>query len=176
MFVLGQFPKFAVALILATASSIGNARELPVEMGLMTCSFAASSTSPSAADPEDLIGGRRDIECSFRLGLNGPDETYLGTLQFVGQAKEVLGKGALMFVAKAPRSSQFTVGMMEGTYATQALSASGPQRPLVGVGESKAALVLLHPLSHNYDRPTLAIGQPPGLIVLLELKLKAAPA
>ena len=73
----------------------------------MTCSFAASSTSPSAADPEDLIGGRRDIECSFRLGLNGPDETYVGTLQFVGHAKEVLGKGALMFVAKAPGSSQF---------------------------------------------------------------------
>ena len=75
MFALGpQFPKFAIALILAMASSSGNARELPVEMGLMTCSFAASSTSPSA-DPEDLIGGRRDIECSFRLGLNGPDET-----------------------------------------------------------------------------------------------------
>ena len=142
----------------------------------MSCSFTASSTSASAADPEDLIGGRRDIECSFRLGLNGPDETYVGTLQFVGQAKEVLGKGALMFVAKAPRSSQFTVGMMEGTYATQALSASGSQRPLAGVGESKAASILLHPLSHNYDRPTLAIGQPPGLIVLLELKLKAAPA
>ena len=112
--------------------------------------------------PEDLIGGRRDIECSFRLGLSGSDETYVGTLQFVGQAKEVLGKGALMFVAKAPRSSQFNVGMMEGKYATQALSASGPQRPLAGVGESKAASILLHPLSHNYDRPTLAIGQPPG--------------
>ena len=137
MFALGQFPKFAVALILAMASSSGSARELPVEMGLMTCSFAASSTSPSRADPENLIGGQRDIECSFRLGLNGPDETYVGTLQFVGQAKEVLGKGALMFVAKAPGSSQFKVGMMEGKYATQALSASGPQRPLAGVGERK---------------------------------------
>jgi len=172
----GQFPRIVIALILAMASSSANARELPVEMGLMTCSFAASSTSPSAADPENLIGGQRDIECSFRLGLNGPDETYVGTLQFVGQAKEVLGKGALMFVAKAPGSSQFNVGMMEGKYATQALSASGSQQPLAGVGESKAASILLHPLSHNYDRPTLAIGQPPGLIVLLELKLKAAPA
>ena len=76
MFALGpQFPKFALALLLAMASSSGNARELPVEMGLMTCSFTASSTSLSATDPENLIGGRRDIECSFRLGLNGPDET-----------------------------------------------------------------------------------------------------
>ena len=105
-----------------------------------------------------------------------PLPTERGHASVCRQAKEVLGKGALMFVAKAPGSSQFQVGMMEGTYATQALSTSGPQRPLIGVGESKAASILLHPLSHNYDRPTLAIGQPPGLIVLLELKLKAAPA
>ena len=54
----------------------------------------------------------------------------MGTLQSVGQAKEVLGKGALMFVAKAPQSLKSTVGMMEGKYATQALSPTGPQRPL----------------------------------------------
>jgi hypothetical protein len=65
--------------------------------------------------------------------------------------------------------------MMEGKYETQALSPSGPQRPLVGVGKSKG-FILLHPLSHNYDRPALAIRAAPGLIVLLELKLKAAPA
>ena len=175
MFALGsQFSKFAVTLILAMVSSSGNARELPVEMGLMTCSFAASSSTPlKSDDAENLIGGRTDIECSFRLGLNGPDETYVGTLRFVGQAKEVLGKGALMFVAKAPRSSQFKVGMMEGKYVTQALSLSGPQGPLVG---ERNTSLLLHPLSHNYDRPTLALGQPPGLIVLLKLKLKVAPA
>ena len=78
-----------------------------------------------------------------------------------------------MFVAKAPQSLKSTVGMMEGKYATQALSPTGPQRPLAR--ETKTS-ILSHPLDHNYDRPTLAIGQPPGLIVLLELKLKAAPA
>jgi hypothetical protein len=174
MFALRRQPsKFAFAVILTIASSSANARELPVEMGLVTCSYAASSTPPDASDLQNVIGGKRDIACSFRLGLHGPDETYVGTLQYVGKADQVLGKGALMFVAKAPRSLKTTVGMMEGRYTTRALTPSGTQRPLIR--ESKAT-VILHPLDHTYERATLALGGMPSLIVLLELKLKAAPA
>lgn len=172
MFAFGRpFPKCAIALILALASSSGTASDRPVEMGLMTCSFAASPTSPAKADPVSTIGGQRDIECLFRADPQTPDETYVGTLQFVGQATEALGNGVLMWVAKAPLSLESTVGRMQGKYAPQAGSQTGSQRPLVG--ESKASIVL-YPLSHN-DRPALAIGRAPGLIVGLELKLKAAP-
>ena len=157
--------------MLAPSSAI--AWELPVEMGLMSCNYALSSSAPDASDMQNLNGGKRDIDCSFRLGLHGPNESYLGTSQFIGKADEVLGKGALMFVAKAPRSLKTRVGMMEGKYAIQALSSSGSQKPLVG--ENKTSIIL-HPLNHSYDRPTLALGRIPGFIVVLELKLKAAPA
>ena len=167
-----QFPKIAIALILAMAPSSSQAWELPVEMGLVTCSFTANSASSATSDPEDMIGGRRDVDCSFRAGMEAPEETYIGTLQFVGEASDVLGKGALMFVAKAPLSIKSKVGIIQQRYAISAAAPTGSQRPLTGQSDSS---IILHPLEHKYDRPTLAIGRIPGLIVIMELKLKAAP-
>jgi hypothetical protein len=169
---LTRSPKLALALFLALAPLRTHAWELPVEMGVMACSFAASSPLPASTTPEDLIGGHRDVECSFAAGLEAPPETYVGTLRFVGRASEVLGKGALMFVAKAPQSLKAGVGLLQGQYAIQALSQTGTQRPLVGQSDTS---IILHPLRHKYDEPTLALGNVPALIVTLELKLKAAP-
>jgi len=138
----------------------------------MACSFAAPSGPPSGTTPEDMIGGHRDVECSFAAGLEAPRETYVGTLRFVGRPSEVLGKGALMFVAKAPKSLKAGIGTLRGQYAIRALSPTGSQRPLVGRSDTS---IILHPLRHKYDEPTLALGNVPGLIVTLELKLKAAP-
>lgn len=163
---------FAIGLILALAPSSSQAWELPVEMGLVTCSFAALSPSPAKSDPEDMIGGRRDVECSFRAGMEAPDETYVGTLQFVGEASDVLGKGAIMFVAKAPLSITSKVGIIQQRYAMSVVAPTGSQRPLAGQSDTS---IILHPLEHKFDRPTLAMGRIPGLIVIMELKLKAAP-
>jgi len=163
---------FAIGIILALAPSSSQAWELPVEMGLVTCSFAALSPPPAKSDPEDMIGGRRDVECSFGAGMEAPHETYVGTLQFVGEASDVLGKGAIMFVAKAPMSMASKVGVIQQRYAISKVAATGSQRPLAGQSDTS---IILHPLEHKFDRPTLAIGRIPGLIVIMELKLKAAP-
>ena len=167
-----QIGKFAIGLILALAPSSGQAWELPVEMGLVTCSFAAPSASPVKSDSEDMIGGRRDVECSFGAGVEAPHETYIGTLQFVGEAGDVLGKGAIMFVAKAPLSIRSKVGVIQQRYAMCAVAPTSSQRPLAGQSDTS---IILHPLEHKFDRPTLAIGRIPGLIVIMGLKLKAAP-
>jgi hypothetical protein len=119
-----------------------------------------------------MIGGQRDVDCSFAAGPEAPRETYVGTLRFVGRPSEVLGKGVLMFVAKAPKSLKYGIGTLQGQYAIRALSETGSQRPLIGQSDTS---ISLHPLRHKYDEPTLALGNVPGLIVTLELRLKAAP-
>jgi hypothetical protein len=162
----------ALVLSMVLAPLRAHAWELPVELGVVACNFAAPSTSGSATTPEDLIGGNRVLECSFAPGSEAPGETYVGTLRFVGRASDVLGKGALMFVAKAPRSLKAGVGLLQGQYAIRALSQTGTQRPLVGQTDTS---IILHPLRYKYDEPTLALGNVPGLIVTLDLKLKAAP-
>ncbi len=167
-----QVRNFVIGLILALVPSSGQAWELPVEMGLVTCSFAALSSSPAKSEPEDIIGGRRDVECAFRAGLDAPEETYVGTLQFVREASDVLGKGAIMFVAKAPLSIPSKVGIIQQRYAISKVAPTGSQRPLAGQSDTS---VILHPLEHKFDRPTLALGRIPGLIVIMELRLKAAP-
>ncbi len=164
--------RWALALSLALVPLRAHAWELPVEVGVVVCNFAAPSTSVSTTTPEDLIGGNRVLECSFAPGSEAPAETYVGTLRFVGRASDVLGKGALMFLAKAPQSMKAGVGLLQGQYAIRSLSQTDKQRPLVG---QRDASIILHPLRHKYDEPTLALGNVPGLIVTLELKLKAAP-
>jgi len=170
--VLKRSPKLIFGLLLALAPWNVQAWEVPVEMGLMACSFAAPSSPLSTTAPEDIIGGHRDVECSFAAGLEAPRETYVGTLRFVGQPSEVLGKGILLFVAKAPQSLKSGVGTLQGKYTIRALAPTGSQRPLIGQSDTS---IILHPLRHKYDEPTLALGHIPGLIVTLELTLKSAP-
>lgn len=145
---------------------------VPVEVGLLSCNLV-SAEPPAKSD--DQIGEGRDIECRFRPGLNGPEESYVGTIQIVGQHKSLLERGALMLVAKAPLTSKASTGLLQQQYAAGKSSREGPsQGPLVGERDNS---IVLHPLAPVYERPVMALGQPPvGLIVMMELRLKAAPA
>ena len=145
---------------------------VPVEVGVLSCNLV-SSEPPAKAD--DQVGEGRDIECRFRPGLNGPEEAYVGTIQIVGQHKALLERGALMLVAKAPMDAKSNTGLLQQQYAAGKSSREGPsQGPLVGERDNS---IVLHPLTPGYERPVMALGQPPvGLIVVMELRLKAAPA
>lgn len=145
---------------------------VPVEVGVLSCNLV-SSEPPSKSD--DQVGEGRAIECRFRPGLNGPEEAYVGTIQVVGLHKSLQERGALMLVAKAPLASKTGTGLLQQQYAAGKSSREGPsQGPLVGERDNS---IVLHLLSPGYERPAMALGQPPvGLILVMELRLKAAPA
>ena len=85
--------------ILTVFPSGGRAWEASVELGLLTCSLAQSDPEPSTGS---LPGEARAVVCHFRAGTDAPDETYQGTLQFVGQVKAFSDKRPVMMVAKVP--------------------------------------------------------------------------
>lgn len=143
--------------------------EAPIEFGILAPSTAAPNASTNQA------GEGRDIVCALRAGLNVPDETYGGTLQFVGKAAHLFEKGAVLLVAKAPASMKIAPGLLHQQYAAAGGpegNSAGSQAPLVG---ERNTSIVLHPLSHGFDQPDLASGQPSiGLIILMELQLKSA--
>ena len=160
------------ALVLAMTPAAAQVREPAFEFGVLTCNLA-SLPSAESQDTESRVGERRAIDCRFRVGLDGPDETYAGVLQFVGPASRVFEKGAVMFVAKAPLMQKVAPGLLHQQYTVSKLTEGGTQAPLVGEHDTS---IVLHPLSHRYDQPTLALGSPPGFIVIIQLQLKAAPS
>jgi hypothetical protein len=159
-----------VLAVSAAAACSGAVSAAPVEIGTLTCSFA-SAVSPS---PAEQVGEGRDIECRFRGGSSAPEESYVGSLRFVGRADRVFEKGAIMLVAKAPASMKLAAGSLQQQYAAGGRVEGSAQGPLVG---ERDASIVLHPLAQRFGQPSLALGQPsPGLIITMELRLKSAPA
>jgi hypothetical protein len=156
--------------ILAILPSGGRAWEASVEFGLLTCSLALSDPIPSAGT---LPREAREVVCHFRAGLDAPDETYHGTLQFVGHVKAFSNKQPVMMVAKAPLSKQMVPGLLMQKYALGGQTAE-KQGPLIGDADSS---IVLHPIAEQSADPSLALGNfHGGLIIVLELRLRAAPA
>jgi hypothetical protein len=99
---------------------------------------------------------------------------YVGTLQFVGQQAQLAQKGVAMFVVKAPPTIKITPGLLQQKYSTEGASAKDRNAPLSGSEDNS---IILQSAAENADVPTLALGQPPSVMILsLELKLKATPA
>jgi hypothetical protein len=100
----------------------------------------------------------------------------VGTLQFVGKAQQMFEKGVILLVAKAPASVKVIPGLLHQKYAAGGGPESGSTVDPPLVGERDASIVL-HPLVQRFDQPTMALGQPSvGMILIMELQLKSAPA
>ena len=165
-----HFSSLLFASALAVCPPAASAWQAPVEIGILTCSLAPS-TPPITNTSQ--VGEGRDIECGFRAGWSAPDETYVGFLQFVGKANQAFEKGTIMLVAKASATMKVVPGSLQQQYAAGGRIDTG-QGPLVGERDSS---VVLHPLAQRFDQPALALGQPSvGLIIVMELRLKSAPA
>src|SRR5262245_19657531 len=157
----------AAALLLSL--SVGASEQAIWELGTLTCSLA-----PEAKQSSSEPGQGRAALCQFRPKDRGPEETYLGTFQFIGPEKAIGASRTIMLVVKAPVAKQVGVALLAQGYSADASTGVGKQAPLVG---SKDSSVVLQLASDRVDSPSMALGQSlPATIILAELQLAASPA
>ena len=160
----------AAAAALVTLPTTLLAYNPSVEVGMLSCALAGNQGTTGAV----TMGKALDVVCEFRLGRSGASETYVGTLQYVGQIKEVFNDGTALLVVKAPASTKPVAGMLQQKYGAERAAQGTAQVPLGGETNSS---VVLQPLKEKFDQPTMALGGPAaGSIIAVELELKASPA
>jgi hypothetical protein len=135
-------------------------------VGLLTCGLLGAGKSATA-------GFGREMICHFQPGERGPRETYVGSVQGVGKPELLFGKGAVLLAVKAPRSTTLSAGVLAQTYAVDAASSGSAFAPLFG---DKNRLIILQPLAEQEGRVASGKTQPDAVIILVELRLEAAPA
>jgi hypothetical protein len=168
-------PRLLLLAMLSSGVAAGVARaeeatapQQPWEIGVLTCSLGQERK----AGPADQ-GQGREIFCRFRPGINGPEETYAGTLQVIDQAKEMGEVQTIMFVVRGSTGAKLGPGLLQQTYAAEAAGAPDKQGPLIGQRTS----VVLRLSSEAGDQPSMALGAGRrAMIMLVDLKLQAAPA
>ena len=139
--------------------------ETLTELGILTCSLGSGTdASPTAQG--------RAVLCQFRLGSQGSEETYAGTMQGVGQTDALYGKGTIMLAVKGPASTNVVPGMLQQVYSAEA-SPAGAAAPLVGEANRT---ILLQPLTEEEGRVAAGKSRPDVVIIMVELKLKSSPA
>jgi Protein of unknown function (DUF992) len=147
--------------------------EVSVEFGVLTCAVATPN-SPSASVVPNLGGQGRDVVCRFRAGSAAPEETYVGTLQYIGQVRELFDNRTIILVVRAPVTTKANPGLLNQEYAVDANTGGGSQAPLVG---HRNSLIVLQPVTGRSDQPSLALGHPPpGVIIIIDLRLASSPA
>src|SRR5438093_1277005 len=64
-----------------------------IVIGTLSCSLTGEGEGAPAGTS---VGLARDVLCRFQPGQLGPEETYVGSVQGVGQAKLLFGRGAVL--------------------------------------------------------------------------------
>jgi hypothetical protein len=148
----------------------GSAQENPedriIELGTLSCSLLGARDGATSG-----IG--RDVICQFQPGDAGPEEVYVGSLQGVGRADVLFGKGAMLLSVKAPASVTATPGMLSQSYNADAGASGSAPAPLVG---DKNKQIVLQPLMEEVGRVAEGKTQPDAVIILVELALRSSPA
>jgi hypothetical protein len=167
------FPSFVTSLALAIglmpSPMAMSAQQALWELGTLTCSLA-SETQRTPSEP----GQGREALCQFRVGDRGAEETYVGTLQIIGQDTVPSGRQTIMLIVKAPISKTTASGLLQQTYSAVAPVMVGKQAPLVGENDGSIVLQLA---SAQSDWPSMALGQSKRTtIMVVELRLKSSPA
>jgi hypothetical protein len=140
-----------------------------IVLGTLTCTLAAEAENTPGGSP---TGAGRDVQCNFQPGQAGPQETYVGSVQGVGQSKLLFGRGAVILYVKGPTSTDITPGLLTQSYAVDAAAGGSALAPLVG--ESNRAITL-QPLAEDESRVAKGKTQPEAVLILVELKLKSSP-
>ena len=161
---------FLVASCSGASAVPGSAQENPedriIELGTLTCSLMGLREGATSG-----IG--RDVICQFQPGDAGPEEVYVGSLQGVGRADLLFGKGAMLLSVKAPASVTATPGMLSQSYGAAAGASGSTPAPLVG---EKNKQIVLQPLIEEVGRVAEGKTQPDAVIILVELTLRSIPA
>lgn len=137
-----------------------------VVLGSLTCNLTGEGDGASS-------GVGREMICKYQPGQRGPEEEYRGSIQGVGQADQLFGKGAVLLSVKGPSSTDATPGMLAQTYAVDAGASGGAPAPLIG---EKNKLIVLQPLTEQEGRVAEGKTQPDAVIIRVELMLQSTPA
>ncbi len=135
-------------------------------IGTLTCNLTGEGNGASS-------GVGRDMICRFQPGLRGPVEVYTGSIQGVGKADLLFGKGAVLLSVKAPRSTDIAPGLLAQSYAVDAATSGSAFPPLVG---DKKKLIVLQPQMEQEGRVAEGKTQPEAVIIVVELTLQSTPA
>jgi hypothetical protein len=159
---------FAAALLPASPPAVSS-QQVAWEFGLLVCSLAQERRA-NQGEP----GQGREMLCRFRPGDRGAEESYAGTLQFIGRHEALSGTRTIIFVVKGPIPANAAPGLLQQTYGPDASSSADQQAPLVGRRNSS---IMLQLEAEKSDQPSMALGQPNRtMIVGVELTLRSTPA
>ena len=135
-------------------------------LGTLTCSLTGAGEGGSTG-----IG--REMICQFQPGHRGAEEVYTGSVQGVGKADLLFGRGAVLLSIKGPASMDMGPGMLSQTYAVDAGASGGAPAPLIGETNK---LIVLQPLAEQEGRVAAGKTQPDAVIIRVELTLQSTPA
>ena len=144
---------------------------------------------PDPNDPSETVGtlvcsllGRRDgtgqgigmnAICRFQPDHSGPIETYVGSLQGVGNTELLFGRGAVLMVVKATRSTNLRPGVLAQSYSVDAAASGSAAAPLHGQTNK---FIVLTPLMEQEGRVSQGKQQADAMIIVVELTLQSTPA
>jgi Protein of unknown function (DUF992) len=138
-------------------------------LGTLTCSFTGETEGPAGASSG---GTGRDVSCAFQPGQLGAEETYVGSVQGVGQTNLLFGRGAVILSVKGPTLTDFAPGLLTQRYAVDAATSGNALAPLVGESNKQ---IMLQPLAEEEGRVSKGKTQPEAVLIVVELKLQASP-
>jgi Protein of unknown function (DUF992) len=163
-----------LALSCAWTGAVSGAEQKPATnpedpmtvLGTLTCSLTGAGDGAST-------GVGRDMICQFQPGQRGAEETYTGSVQGVGKAELLFGRGAVLLSIKGPASTEMGPGLLTQTYAVDAGASGGAPAPLIG---ETNRLIVLQPLAEQEGRVEAGKTQPDAVIIRVELTLQSTPA
>ena len=146
------------------------AQEVPTDIGVLSCVVSGGTEAPSLG-PDEPPGKSHDIVCTFTPHESGPEETYVGLMQLVGEIGVVEGR-AMMWGVKGLQPTEVSVGLLEQTYSPLGQPTPGQVAPLSG--DANASLVL-RSLGEK-ESSARATEQPGVVITSMALKLRSSQA
>jgi hypothetical protein len=156
----------AAGLLCTTAA----AQDLRFNIGFLTCDMAESAGPPTAQETLAAPQGR-DMLCSFRAFAGGPEETYVGTIQSIGDVAE---KRALIWIVKASSGTELSPGLLQQTYAADTVAPGQTSVPLVG--DTNRSLVLQSMAETHVEAAKENEARvPAAVIAVVALKLRSTP-
>lgn len=163
----------AALTALALLSSPASAQEVRMEIGLLTCSLAESGEAQVEGELAP-IGQGWDMLCSFRPSRSGPEETYTGTLQSVGEQQQLTARGVMMWVVKGAPAPESSPGLLQQTYSADVAGAAVQASMMVGDADRS---IVLHSLAEaGAAPPSTPKARPSSMILTIALKLRSSPA
>ena len=162
-------------LIFAHGVVPASAQQARTEMGLLTCGITRSEQTQSETEVVVSLRQTWALQCAFRPADSGPEETYTGTLQSVGQQKEMSERRALIWIVKGTRGTKDSPGLLQQVYAADVAANPAHSPPLTG--EANTSLVLETLADTHTATPSDRKQRITNvMIVLVTLILKSASA